>query len=121
MQVITTIIILKVKSLSVAFNSLLIYNALPLLLLTLLGFLSNHFLSKPESEFALRERMVLMGLSAASAGIMLRSFLIYVTQSAKSVAQIVLIVVSTAIFYLFRSQNSIIFCLVVSGIVSLYL
>ncbi len=62
-----------------------------------------------------------MGFSAASAGIMLRSFLIYFRQYSSSVAQVVLIAVSTLIFYHFRSQNAIIFCLLLSGIVSLYL
>lgn len=121
MQVIITIITLKMKSLSAAINSLLIYNTLPLVLLIILAFLSNHFLSRPESEFALRERMLLMGFSAASAGIMLRSFVIYVNQSAKSVAQVILIAVSAITFYFFRSQNSIIFCLVICCVVSLYL
>jgi len=47
MQVIVTIITLKLKSLSAAIKSLLIYNILPLVLLIVLGLLSNYFLSKP--------------------------------------------------------------------------
>ncbi len=49
MQLIITIITLKLKSLSVALNALLIYNTLPLLVLITLGLLSNYFLSRPES------------------------------------------------------------------------
>jgi hypothetical protein len=65
--------------------------------------------------------MILMGFSAAGAGIMVRSFFIYFVQSSKNSTKIALLLISTLIFYHYRSQNSIIFCLAMGGIVSLYL
>lgn len=66
-------------------------------------------------------RMVLMGCTAAGAGIMVRSFFIFFSKSVSSVPKIVLTLLSALIFYNYRSENSVIFCLAMGGIVSLYL
>ena len=66
-------------------------------------------------------RMVLMGCTAASAGIMVRSFYKYFTQEASTIPKKALILLTAGIFYIEKSQNAIIFCLALGAIVSIYL
>ena len=120
-QVVITIITLKLKSLATTINCLLVYSIVPWLLLMVLGLLSYVFLGGDEKNFSMPLRMTIMGCLTAGAGIMLRSFFIYLRTSWNSVPKLILILVSAIIFYIYRSQNAIIFCLTLGGIISLYI
>ena len=102
-QVILTIVTLKFKSLSTAINCLLVYNILPWTLLTLLGILSNVFLEQDEKDFPMPLRMVIMGCTAAGAGIMVRSFFLFASKVGHSLPKAGLILLSAVIFYIYRS------------------
>jgi len=66
-------------------------------------------------------RMSLMGCTAASAGIMMRSFYKYFMQEASTIPKKALVLITAGIFYISNSQNAIIFCLTLGAIVSLYM
>ena len=120
-QVIITIITLKIKSISTAITCFLIYNSIPWILLTLMGFLSSMFLKRIEKQDELAVQMVIMGCTAAGAGIMVRSAYKYVCTISDSGVKILLMLISGVIFYIYKSKNAIIFCLTLGAIVSLYL
>ena len=120
-QVIITIISLKLKSISTAITCFLIYNSIPWILLTLLGFISSYFLKAIDKEYELSVQMVIMGCTAAGAGIMVRSLYQYATTLSDNLVKILLMLISATIFYIYKSKNAIIFCLTLGAIVSLYL
>ena len=120
-QVITTIITLKLKSIRTAITVIFLYNLFSWILLTVLGFLSTIFLIRNQEEHSLMVNMVIMGCTAAGAGIMVRSFYQYCVVLTDSAVKIVLMLSSAAIYYFYKSKNSIVFCLTLGAIVSLYL
>ena len=65
--------------------------------------------------------MVIMGCTAAGAGIMLRSCVVFTLDVAMIFSKMILMVSSGVIFYLYRSENAIIFCMFMCGIISLYI
>ena len=120
-QVIITIITLKLRSISTAITCFLLYNLIPWIMLTVLGYLSKMFLQQYDEEHKLIVKMVIMGCIAAGAGIMVRSLFESIKDIRNSPVKIVLMAFTALIFYLYKSQNAIILCLAIGSIVSLYL
>jgi chromate transport protein ChrA len=79
LQVIITIVTLKTRSLMVGVNSFVIYNILPWIFLTILGLLSATFVQSHVTNLPLTVQLFFMGFNAASAGIMVRNFISYLT------------------------------------------
>jgi chromate transport protein ChrA len=79
LQVIITIVTLRTRSLMVGVNSFVIYNILPWIFLTILGLLSATFVQSHVTNLPLTVQLFFMGFNAASAGIMVRNFISYLT------------------------------------------
>ena len=73
------------------------------MVLTVLGILASVFLSGDEKEFSMPVRMALMGCTAASAGIMVRSFYKYFTTEASTIPKKVWVLLTAGIFYIYKS------------------
>jgi hypothetical protein len=63
----------------------------------------------------------MLGFNAASAGVMVRSFNTFCMQHLSSWPKMMLILSSACIFYIYQSVGAILFCMVFSGVISLYL
>jgi chromate transport protein ChrA len=116
-----TIITLKYKSIATAINCFLLYNLIPWIMLTILGTLSDWYLKADEKDFDMPVRMVLMGCTAAGAGIMVRSVIKYFMQESGSIGKALVTLLSAVVFYFYRSQNSIVFSLTMGAVISLYI
>jgi chromate transport protein ChrA len=79
LQVIITIVTLRTRSLMIGVNSFVIYNILPWIFLTILGLLSATFVQSHVTNLPLTVQLFFMGFNAASAGIMVRNFISYLT------------------------------------------
>ena len=89
--------------------------------MTLIGFVSSKFFKKDEKEYELYVQMIIMGCTAAGAGIMVRSFYQYCIDLKNSAVKMILVLASASIFYFYKSKNAIIFSLTLGAIISLYL
>lgn len=119
-HVIITIVTLKTRSLMAGFNSFLAYNALPWVILTILGLLSSAFVQSNITHLPLTPRLFFMGFSAASAGIMVRSSISHITETWPKWPKLLLTGITAVIFYCNQSLATLLGCLALGAIVSLY-
>lgn len=104
----------------VGINSFFVYNLPSWIILTIMGILSTFFIEGKSPDFSKPVGLALMGCNAAAAGVMVRSFLSYTGHFYGKNHKIFLIFVIAIVFYNFQSPTSLIFCLALGGIVSLY-
>jgi riboflavin transporter FmnP len=119
-QVIVTIVTLKTRSLLAGVNCFIVYNAVPWVFLTILGLLSANFVQDNISNLPYTVKLFFMGFNAASAGIMVRNFISYMNENWMKWPKIFLTLVTAIIFYFNQSLASLLFCLALGAIVSLY-
>jgi chromate transport protein ChrA len=119
LQVMLTIVLLKFKSLTIAANCFLVYNCIPWVVLTVMGAASSYCLS--DQAASRPQEMVLMGLNAAAAGIMVRNFITYFSQTLWNWPKMLLILLSAAIFCCYQTIPAVTFCLCLGAATSLYL
>lgn len=104
----------------VGVNSFLVYNALPWIILTVLGLLSSNFMHNEILALPLIAQLFFMGFNAASAGIMVRNIASYVTDNWSKWPKILLTLVTSIIFFFNQSLVALLGCLALGAIVSLY-
>lgn len=119
LQIMLTIVMLKFKSLKIAINCFLLYNCISWVVLTVMGAVSSYCLS--DQAASRPQEMVLMGLNAAAAGIMVRNFITYFSQTLWNWPKMLLVLLSAAVFYSYQTIAAITFCLCLSAAISLYL
>jgi chromate transport protein ChrA len=120
LQVIITIVTLKTRSLMVGVNSFIVYNILPWIFLTILGLLSSKFVHNQTALLPLTAKLFFMGFNAATAGIMVRNFVQFMSDSWQKWPKIALTLVTAGIFYFNQSIGALIGCLALGAVVSLY-
>lgn len=120
LQIPLTIVILKTKSISSGVKCFFAYNLVPWTLILGVSLLlrETHFSKADLSE---GWSTVILGCNAAAAGLMMRSFLTFFGSFLWNWPKMLLIFGISGIFLLCRSSTAIIFCMVFSGLVSLYL
>lgn len=104
----------------VGVNSFLVYNALPWVILTILGLLSSNFMQNEIVALPLIAQLFFMGFNAASAGIMVRNIVSYMTENWSKWPKILLTLVTSIIFFFNQSLVALLGCLALGAIVSLY-
>lgn len=119
-QVIITIVTLKTRSLMVGVNSFLVYNALPWVILTILGLLSSNFMHDEILALPLITQLFFMGFNAASAGIMVRNIVSYTRDNWSKWPKMLLTLVTSIIFFFNQSLAALLGSLALGAIVSLY-
>lgn len=119
-QVIITIVTLKTKSLMVGVKCFIIYNIVPWVILTILGLLSSYLVQDNISNLPISAKLFFLGFNAASAGIMMRNFFSYVQDNYNKWAKLLLTAVTAIIFYSNQSLATLLFCIALGAIVSLY-
>lgn len=108
------------KSLSLGFYCFIVYNALPWVILTILGVLSEYFITDRIMNLPLILQLFIMGFNAASAGIMVRTVANYVGDNRGSWPKLLMTLVSAVIFFNNQTLVSLLLCLALGAIVSLY-
>ena len=121
MQVMVTICILKLKSLTAGLQCFLVYNCIPWLALTLLGLLCQYFFDGKTELLSYELKRVFMGFNAAAAGIMVRCFVSYFRQSWYSWPKVLLTLISTVIFCLTQSIGGVVLAICIGSVLSLYI
>jgi hypothetical protein len=118
--VIITIVTLKTRSLMVGVNSFIVYNILPWIFITILGMLSSKYIHNQTALLPLTAKLFFMGFNAATAGIMVRNFLQFMSDSWQKWPKVAITLVTAAIFYSNQSIATLIGCLALGAVVSLY-
>jgi hypothetical protein len=84
-----------------------------------MGMLSNHVIQNRDPSRSYD--MIFMGFNAAAAGIMVRNFFAYFMQSLWNWPKIGVTFLTAGIFYHYQNLISIILCLALGAVISLYL
>ena len=121
LQVILTLVILKTKSLNIGIKCFFIYSVLPWILYSLIKILYVFFIKDQPVEQTNTMMLLVMGCNAAAAGIMVRSFSTFFVKFLESWPKIILILFTAIAFSVYPSMVTLIVCLILCSIVSLYL
>jgi chromate transport protein ChrA len=119
-QIPLTIVILKTKSISSGLKCFFIYNMVPWTLIGLISILVNVF-NFTKDSLSEGWSIIFLGCNAAVAGLMMRSFLTFTSHFLWNWPKMLLILTTTVLFIIFQSSTVLIFCMIFSGLVSLYL
>ena len=111
---------LKTKSISSGFWAFILFSIPSWIVLSLLGWLTSIYIT-PNSVLPTQITLLLLGFNASGAGIMAQSFIHNFMEHYSNPAKLIIMITSALIFLVFRSIQSINFCLVVGAIISLYM
>lgn len=117
-QMIITVTTLKLQSPMAGFLSFIIFNIPSWIFLFILGTIVDVYASDLDVT---QVKLAFLGFNAATAGVMVRSLMEYFNENSNNVSTIVIMALSTLIFWIWRSSNAIVFCLVAGAIFSLYI
>ena len=109
------------KSLKAGIFAIIIYNIIPLIILTILGILAKHFINDNINNLPHTLKLTFMGCTAASAGIMMRSLIKFTIKNVYKWPKILLMLLTATIFFYDQSIFSLLMCLALGAVISLYL
>ncbi len=116
-----TIVILKTKSISTGVRAFFVYNTISWAIISIVSVLSCIFVEKKEDDLNEVAQVILMGCIAAASGIMVRNFINFFRNFFGNGPKMTLILVTALIFFVYPSPKAIVFCMLMSGMVSLYI
>lgn len=121
LQIIISLVVLKTKSLNIGIKCFFIYSVLPWVFYALITLVYALFIKDRPVEQSTTMQLLVMGCNAAAAGIMVRSFSTFFVKYLESWPKIILILVTAAGFSIYPSMVTLIACLFLCSIISLYL